>query len=162
MSIETPAPRRRIETIGWWLATIATLVVLDDLAFGPFFWALSRLAGPLVAATAIYLVYVPVQLFIVSRGMTDQPGRFATFFLSRLDLERKSTKVAEVERNIRQKVTGISSAILLSLILGGVIPPLTMWRNGYERQTVRRVSVITAVLYATEFALLHGVIPSLF
>lgn len=162
MSSTLTPPRRHIETIGWWIVTIATLVVLDDLAFGPFFWAISRLAGPLVAVVAIYLVYVPAQLFLVARGTTDRPGRFARFFLTRLDLERKSTKVAEVERSIRQKVTGISSAILLSLVLGGVIPPLTMWRHGYERRTVKRVSAVTAVLYATEFALLHGVVPSLF
>lgn len=158
----TTTPKERLATIGWWVITIATLVVLDDLAFGPFFWALSRLAGPVVAVTAIYLIYVPAQLWIVSRAMTDEPGRFATFFLTRLDLERRSPSVAEVERNIRQKVTGISSAILLSLLLGGVIPPLTMWRNGYGKVTVQRVSIVTAALYATEFALLHGVIPSLF
>lgn len=162
MTSTTTPPKRRIEIVAWWLLTIATLVVLDDLAFGPFFWTLSRMAGPLVAAAAVYLIYVPAQLWIVSRGMTDRPGRFASFFLSRLDLERRSASVAEVERNIRQKVTGVSTAILLSLVLGGVIPPLTMWRNGYGRATVHRVSVVTAALYATEFALLHGVVPSLF
>ncbi len=148
--------------LGWWALTILILVVLDDLTFGPAFWAISRLAGPLVAVAAIYAIYLPVQVFLVARGTTEDPGRFAAFFLRRLDLERRSEQVARNERRLRSKVLGVGSALLGSLVIGGVLPPLLLWRSGMPRPQVLRLSVATSAIYATEFALLHGLLPAAF
>lgn len=138
-----------------------TLVVLDDLTFGPFFWAISRLAGASAAVVAVYLVYVPVQVFLVRRATEPEPGRFAMFFLRRLQLERRSAAIAERERALHGRVLGAGSAVALSLVIGGVLPVLLLGRQGFERSFLRRLSYLTAMVYATEFALLHGLLPSL-
>ncbi len=147
-------------TVWWWALTVATLVVLDDLTFGPLFWAIARLAGAGVAVAAVYAVYVPAQLWVLSRGVTDEPGRLATWFLQRLDLQRRAKPVQENEARVRSRVVGVGSALVLSLLIGGVLPPLLLWRRGWERRTVMQVGVATSVIYATEFALLHGIIPA--
>jgi hypothetical protein len=144
----------------WWVATCAVLVVLDDLTVGPAFWALSRLAGPVVAVIAIYSVYVPGQIYLVRQATTDEPGRATRFFLRRFDVERRSPHIARNERHVRSRVVGAGSALLGTLLIAGVLPPLLLWRQGYDRTFVRRLSVATAMLYATEFALLHGLLPA--
>jgi hypothetical protein len=143
----------------WWLATVLTLVVLDDLTFGPAFWALSRLAGPLVAVVAIFAIYVPAQLLILRGATSDAPGRVTAFFLRRLDLERRNPQLARNEEQLRSKVVGTSSALLLSLVIGGVLPPLLLWRRGADRRFVLRLGIVTSVVYAAEFAVLHGFVP---
>lgn len=148
--------------VGWWVATLLTLVVLDDLTFGPFFWAISRLVGPGAAVAAVYAVYVPAQVYLVRRATEPEPGPIATFFLRRLQLERRSSAIAERERALHGRVIGAGSAIALSLVIGGVLPLLLLWRRGFDRSFVRRLSYVTAVVYATEFALFHGLVPSLF
>lgn len=145
----------------WWAVTLAVLVVLDDLTFGPLFWAISRLLGPLAAVTAVYASYVPIQIYLVRRGTSATPGRLADYVLRRLDLERRSERISRNEQALRSKVLGGGSAILLSLVIGGVLPPLLLWRQGMATGAVRRLSIVTAIVYATEFALLHGLIPSL-
>jgi hypothetical protein len=157
----TSSPRpRRWSVVGWWALTVLTLVVLDDLTFGPAFWAISRLAGPLVAVAAIYAVYVPVQVYLVARGTSEDPGRFAGFFLRRLDLERRNAHVARNEQHLRSRVLGAGTALVGALVIGGVLPPLLLWRRGAPRRRVLRLSVATALVYATEFALLHGLLPA--
>lgn len=157
-----PAERRPLlVTLGWWAATLATLVVLDDLTFGPAFWLIARLASPTTAFLAALVVYVPAQVLLVRAGTSDQPGRLATWFLSRLDLQRRSAEIGHREQRLRSRVTGIASACGLSLVIGGVLPPLMLWRAGYGRRFVRRLSVPTAVIYAVEFGVIHGLVPGL-
>lgn len=156
-----PAAPRWYATVLWWAVTLATLVVLDDFTFGPGFWLLSYFGSPLLGFLAAMAVYVPMQVFIVGRGMADEPGRVASFFLSRLDLQRRSAAIGDRERQLKSRVTGALSAVALSLVIGGVIPPLLLWRQGYERTFVRRISFVTATVYATEFAALHGALPGL-
>lgn len=158
---QAPARLPLAVVLWWWAVTLAVLVVLDDLTFGPFFWAISRLAGPGWAMAAVYAVYVPVQLFLVRRGTAEEPGPVAHWFLRRLDLERRFERVTHNEQRLRSGVVGAGSAVLLSLVIGGVLPPLLLWRRGYPVEFVRRLSVLTAFVYATEFALLHGLLPSL-
>lgn len=143
------------------MATVLTLVVLDDLTFGPAFWALARLAGPLVAVVAIFCVYVPAQLLILASATSEAPGRVTTFFLQRLDLERRNPQLARNEHQLRSKVVGAGSALLLSLVIGGVLPPLLLWRRGADRRFVLRLGVATSVIYAAEFAFLHGFVPGI-
>lgn len=159
---QAPEQRQPLShTVWWWLVTLLTLVVLDDLTFGPFFWALSRLAGPGWAVAAVYAVYVPAQVYLVARGTTDDPGRVASWFLKRLDLERRYPQVRRNELRLRSRVGGIASSLLMTLLIAGVLPPLVLWRQGYPRDFVLRIAVLTSALYATEFALLHGILPSL-
>jgi hypothetical protein len=161
MQDQAATPRRRLHhTIWWWTLTLVVLVVLDDLTFGPFFWVISRTAGPWWAVAAVYAVYVPVQIYLVRAGTRDHPGRLAQWFLQRLDLERRHPRIRENEHRIRSRVAGAGSAVALSLVIAGVLPPLLLWRQGYPRDFVRRLSVVTASVYATEFALLHGILPA--
>ncbi len=44
-------------------------------------------------------------------------------------------------------------------MIGGVIPPMILWRRGADPTFVRRLSVVTSTLYAAEFAFLHGWVP---
>lgn len=159
----THTSRRRttapLLVVAWWAATVLTLVVLDDLTFGPAFWALARLAGPLVAVVAIFSIYVPAQLLILRGATSDSPGRATRFFLRRLDLERRNPQLARNEQQLRSKVVGAGSAVVLSLVIGGVLPPLLMWRRGADRGFVLRLGMVTSVVYAAEFAVLHGFVP---
>lgn len=157
----TTAPSRLIDHLAWWLITIVTLVVLDDLTFGPFFWLIARLAGSTIAVALVFAVYIPAQVYLVRRGTEDQPGRIAAFFLDRLDLSRRHPRIREREKALRARVGGSVSAILSSLVIAGVLPPLLLWKAGYSTRFVRRISWVTATVYAAEFAFLHGFIPSL-
>jgi hypothetical protein len=51
-------------------------------------------------------------------------------------------------------------AVLLAPIIGGVLPPLLLHKRGWSRGAVVRVGVLTSVIYAAEFSLLHGYIPT--
>ncbi len=161
--VTTTAERRpvRVSTVAWWLATVLTLVVLDDLTFGPAFWALSRLADPAVAVIAIFAIYVPAQVLIVVQATGDAPSRPARFFLRRMDLERRNEQIAHHEESLRSHVVGAGSAVAVTLLIAGVLPPLLLWRHGWARRRVLALAVVTAVVYAAEFALLHGFLPSL-
>lgn len=156
-----PTHRRIVHHLTWWVLTIVTLVVLDDLTFGPFFWLVARLAGAPTAVVLIFAIYVPAQVYLVRRGTAEHPGRIAAFFLDRLDLSRRHPRIREREHVLRAQVGGGVSAILSSLLIAGVLPPLLLWRNGYSTTFVRRISWATATVYATEFAVLHGFLPTL-
>lgn len=146
-------------TIGWWAATLVTLVILDDLTFGPFFWLISRLGSPTAGFLAAFVIYVPVQIALVRAGTSGSPGRLAAAMLRRLDLDRRSKNIADREHRMHERVTGTISALGLSLLIGGVLPPLILWRSGFSTRFVRVLSVATATIYALEFALLHGLVP---
>lgn len=159
MSLSQPLAWWRV-TI-WWIATVVTLVILDDLTFGPLFWLISRTAGPWISAATALVVYTSAQVFIVFRATEDDPGRIAGFFLRRLDLNRRSQHIAANERRLHSQVAGWFSALLMTPIIGGVLPPLLLWRMGWHRSSVRHVVLVCAPIYAMEFAVLHGLLPSL-
>lgn len=156
-----PPSSTGLATLGWWAVTLVTLVVLDDLTFGPVFWAISRFGSPIAGFLAALAIYVPVQIALVRAGTSDDPSRFARFFLDRLDLDRRSRHVAAREEQMRARVTGIASSLGLSLVIGGVLPPLVLWRSGFSTRFVRRLSWATALVYAVEFSFLHGYLPGL-
>ena len=155
-----PRPGRVALVLGW-VVTVVTLVVLDDLVFGPLFWAIARWQGSAVAAAVAFVVYFVTQLFVVHQGTRSEPHRLAAFFLRRLGLERGSVRTRPHEDEIRARVLGGVSAILLSPVIGGVVPPMVLWHRGHPARFVRRLSVVTAAVYASEFALLHGWIPGM-
>lgn len=151
----------RVSVVLWWVATLCTLVVLDDLTFGPAFWFISLALGPGWAMFAVYLTYIPVQTFLVYRATEETPGRIANWWLARLNLQRRSSRIQHNVDSVHQKVTGALSAVPLSVVIGGVLPPIILWRRGWGRAFVRRISWPCAVTYATVFGVIHGIVPSL-
>lgn len=147
-----------LTTAVWWVATIGVLVILDDLTFGPGFWILSRATSVAWGVAAVFAIYVPAQVYLVRQGTAEQPGRLASFLLGRFDLNRRSRRVQKNEQVLHSQVIGWATALILTLVIGGVLPPLLLWRQGFDRSYVRAVSVATAIVYAAEFALLHAVI----
>ncbi len=152
--------RRIAKASLWWLATVLTLVLLDDLTFGPFFWAVSRSAGAAAAVVLILAIYVPAQVLLVRAATAPEPPRLAVFFLRRLELERRSNEIATREAELKGRVAGAMSAIAIAPVLGGVLPPILLWRAGWSARFVVRLSYLTATIYALEFAALHGVLPT--
>ncbi len=152
-------PSQAAVTVMWWLATLVTLVILDDLTFGPVFWLISRLGSPIAGFLAALVIYVPVQVGLVWAATSGDPGRAASFLLRRLDLERRSQNVADREQRLHRRITGAASAVALSFVVGGVLPPLVLWRSGFSTRFVRRLSLVTASAYAVEFSLVHGFLP---
>lgn len=146
-------------TLAWWSLTIVTLVIVDDLTFGPVFWLLARLGGTAVAVVTAFLIYSIAQVLLVRQGTSEQPHRLASWFLSRLQLERKRPEIASREKRLYAKVAGYGSAVLAAPVVGGVLPPLLLHKAGFGRNDVRRLSVVTSAIYAAEFAFLHGWIP---
>lgn len=154
-----PGTSRWATTLLWWVATLLTLMVLDDLTFGPVFWLISTLGSPTAGFVIALLVYVPAQISLVRHGTSETPGKVAAYLLGRLDLQRRSHQIAARERRMKSRVTGTLSALALSCVIGGVLPPLLLHRAGYGTAFVRRLSVATALIYAVEFALIHGLLP---
>lgn len=51
-------------------------------------------------------------------------------------------------------------ALPIALVIGGVLPPLLLFRGGLSQASVRRLSWMTAAIYAAEFTYLHAYLPS--
>lgn len=148
-----------LTTAGWWALTIALLVLLDDLTYGPAFWLLSLAAGP-VAIFVAFSLYFIVQLYLVFEGTKEEPSRGAASLLRRLRLARRSDEVAKREVRIHETVTGAAAAVALAPFIGGVLPPLLLSKRGWERRHVLWISTATAAIYAAEFAFLHAYLPT--
>ena len=140
----------------WWTLTILTLVVLDDLVFGPIFWALAVVSRPLSVALAFVLSWA-YGTWLVYRGTREHPGRVAQFLLSRLWLERRNPEIARRERKVHDGVSSGIAATLATPFIGGVIPSLILYKQDLMPvATIRRLAVFLAALYAVEFATIHG------
>lgn len=157
MTDASPPPLRT--TVLWWVVTIATLVVLDDLTYGPIFWLTTAVMGS-AAVVVAFVVYLVAQVYLVHHGAKETPGRLARRLLDRLRLARSSEQVAQREELLHQKVTSALVACLLAPLIGGVLPPLLLWKRGWSRGSVMLLSVVTGSIYAAEFAFLHAWIPS--
>lgn len=151
-------------TVLWWVATIATLVVLDDLVTGPLFWALAYVSKPLAMGVA-FTVYWVGQLLLVRSATGPDIGRVASYLLNRLQLSesadagRSNRNIAANETAIRSQITGPAIALLISPLVGGVIPPLLLHKRGLPVTGTRRLAVFTALIYAAEYTLLHAYLP---
>ncbi len=140
----------------WWLVTIITLFILDDLLFGPFFWALSlwSQAGSTLIA---YLASFSFGSWLVLGALRDDPSKPARFFLKRLMLERPNHEIAVREDSIKRTATSFLGALLVTPLIGGVIPTTILAKKAVAPLPVlRRYGVCLTALYAVEFALLHG------
>lgn len=147
-----------LSTAFWWGVTLLTLVVVDDLTSGPIFWLLSQWSRS-GAAFGAFAIYWGGQVWVVRSATTTNPSRVASFLLGRLGLERRSRKVAANEESLHRCVTGPIAAVALSPIMGGVLPTMLLWRYGAETQRVRRLAVVTGLIYAAEFAFIHAWLP---
>jgi hypothetical protein len=145
----------------WWAATIASLVIVDDLVAGPVFWTTSILAGAGVAAIAVACIYIPLQLTLVAICTADPPHPLAARLLRRLRIGQRRGEIGERDAHLHSMVGGIAAAIAVTPLIGGVLPIILLSRQGYPRTTLRWLAVITAVIYAAEFAFLHSYLPSL-
>ena len=149
----------KLNTGWWWAVTLATLVVVDDLTYGPVYWVLGALIGS-TAVVIAFVVYLLAQLYLISHGVRDEPGRVARWLLGRLNLERSADEVAKREAALHEGVTGVLLAAALAPVIGGVLPPLLLYKRGWSRAAALRVGIMTSVIYAAEFSFLHAYIPS--
>lgn len=142
-------------SIFWWTVTVLTLVLLDDLLFGPVFWAIAVWNRP--AATIIaFLVSMIVQIWLVRAGTKEVPGKAASFMLKRLMLDRKNKEIEKRDQEIKAKSAKIGGAIMISPLIGGVLPVLLLHKHQFSRATVLKVAWVTIPIYAIEFMAIHG------
>jgi hypothetical protein len=133
---------------------------MDDLTFGPIFWAISAW-NKLYGTIAAFVFSVVADLWIIRICMAEQPNRFARWALKRLSLvrtsERKNEQVEVREKKIMSKVVSYTGATIASLLLGAVIPVLLLKKHAIgSRATLLRFSWIPVIIYAVEYAGIHG------
>lgn len=144
------------ESMFWWATTLTTLILLDDLTTGPAFWLIS-LISPWLATGLAFVVSFMFQVWVTRAGLTAEPGKVAQFFLRKLNLNRKNRQIEQREESLTRKVTSTVSAVLVSLIVGGVLPILLLHKSGKaDVKRLHRLVWLTAGCYAVEFALIHG------
>lgn len=147
--------RTFFESLFWWFVTIITLVLLDDLIFGPIFWALS-LASQVFATILAFTIPIATQQWLIRQGVREQPNKYAKTVLAKLSLARKNKHVQKNEERVKAKAAKYTGAVLVSPLIGGVIPVLVLYKGGIPKRSVLRFSWIPTIIYATEYALLHG------
>lgn len=145
-----------LQALFWWGVTLVTLIILDDMVFGPIFWGLAtynRLLSTIVAFFASWFF----GFWLVYAGLKDEPGRLANFFLKRLMLGHKTRQIREREEKLSHTVASGAGALLVTPIIGGVIPSLLLRKYELMRAgTVRKYAMILTAVYAVEFAAIHG------
>lgn len=147
---------RVVQVVFWWGITLVTLLVLDDLLFGPVFWSLA-VVNPGLSTVAAFVASVSFQQWLVHASLRPRQGKFALFFLQRLSLKRKNSEIASREDSLRRTAASVVGALAVTPLIGGVIPILLLNKHQMmERGKLRLFSVLLAVIYACEFALLHG------
>lgn len=147
--------RTLIESLFWWTVTILTLFLLDDMLFGPFFWTLS-LVSQVGATAAAFCIPIATQQWLIRQGTREYPAKVAVFALTKLSLERKNKNISNKEDQIKARASKYIGAALVAPLIGGVIPTLILYKQGFPRESVLRFSWIPTIIYAAEFATLHG------
>ena len=148
--------KKLAEGLFWWGVTIVTLFILDDLVFGPLFWALSIRSKPLSTALAFVASWC-FGLWLIDAGVRDNPSKLASWFMKRLMLERHNSHVADREESIKKRAVSSLGAVLVTPLIGAVIPVLLLdKRQRMTGRSLRSHAFGLTVFYAVEFALLHG------
>lgn len=151
-----PQPSR-LSTLLWWTVLFLALVVADDLAFGWIFWIIAVLTHPFVSAAVAFAVYWVVGYKITMGGLSPNPGRLTGWFLHRLQLERKNSDLKALEESLMNKITSVTIAVPMSLLFGGVVTVLWLYKRtvvNYGR--ARLLAIGLCAIYAVEFAAIHG------
>lgn len=155
-TVPTNSSSRWWLTILWWAATVITLVLVDDMITGPVFWLLSLVSRPGATIVAFVASFV-FQVWLSWAGMNVKSGGRAEAWTNRLMGARKMTHIEENQESLRRHVVSMASAIVVSPLIGGVLPVLLLHRRGLiSVDRLRRLAFVTAAIYATEFALIHG------
>lgn len=148
--------KKLAEGLFWWGVTIVTLFILDDLVFGPLFWALSIRSKPLSTALAFVASWC-FGIWLIDAGVRDNPSKLASWFLNRLMLERKNGHISVREDSIKKQAASSIGAVLVTPLIGAVIPVLLLDKRRRMTGTSLRIHAFgLTALYAVEFALLHG------
>lgn len=148
---------RIVHAIIWWSITLAFLFVIDDLTFGPMFWALA-LVSPVLSTIVAFVASIAFQLVLVREVLRPQRKKIVQFFLRRLLMEERANPEIEMrERSIKRRAASITGAIVVTPLLGGVIPISVLKKQGdVSENALNLLALPLAVMYATEFALIHG------
>ena len=148
--------RHRVATVWWWVVTLAVLIVLDDLVYGPLFW-IASLLNVVWATVAAFAASFAFQMWLNMAYIRTAPAPWAQRVVDRLTLARKSPSIERRERTIQQRAVSYVGAIMVTPIIGGVLPVVFLYRRGaMDVGGLRRLAVLTSGIYATEFALIHG------
>lgn len=145
-----------LRAIFWWGVTLVTLVILDDMVFGPIFWGLAAYNRLLSTVVAFFASWV-FGMWLVNAGLKDEPGKLANFFLSHLMLGHKTKQIHEREQRVSQAAASGLGALLVTPVIGGVIPSLVLRKYELmETDAIRSYAVLLTAVYAVEFAAIHG------
>ena len=156
----SPAPEsaviRTLRNLFWWTALLVTLIVVDDLLFGPIAWGLAQISVWLAAVVGFTAMW-GFSYWLVLVGLRPDPPRLAQAMLRRLQLERRSAELQAREASLKERLTSVGIAIPMSLLFGGVVTSLWLRRRDVVNDTqVRRLALYLTALYACEFVLLHA------
>ena len=143
---------RIAQGIFWWIVTLTTLIIVDDLLFGPFFWALALWSAPVATIIAFAASYA-MQIWLIRAGTRPDMGRIARAMLARMMLGHKREEIAVRETSLKERSATIAGAFIMTPIIGGVLPALLLAKRGVD---VTRLSYLLALIYSIEFAAIHG------
>lgn len=147
---------RIVHAILWWAITLVFLFIIDDLTFGPMFWGLA-LVSPVLSTSVAFLASVAFQMVLIREVLHPRRKKIITFFLQRLLMERTNPEVEVRQRSLTRRAASVAGAILVTPLLGGVIPISVLKKQGdTSEKTLRRLALPLSVVYAAEFALIHG------
>lgn len=90
-------------------------------------------------------------------GLKDEPSKLAQGMLNRLMLGHKNAHIHHREESIKRSVVSAAGALVVTPLVGGVIPSLLLRKHELmAADSVRRYSVLLCAIYALEFATIHG------
>lgn len=145
-----------VRSLFWWFALFITLVILDDLVFGPIAWLLAQI-NPWLAALVGFSAMWGVSYWLVIVSLRPHQGRVAKLLLSRLQLERRNPALREREATLKAHLTSVALAVPMSLLFGGVVTSLWLYkREVVDERQVRSLALVLTALYACEFVVLHA------
>lgn len=120
------------------------------------FWALA-LVSPVLSTGAAFAASVALQLVLIREVLHPRRKKIVTFFLQRLLMERTNPEIEMRESSLKRRAASVAGAILVTPLLGSVIPISVLKKQGdVSVMTLRQLALPLSALYAVEFALIHG------
>jgi hypothetical protein len=151
-----PTHTPRWKSALWWALTLVTLFLIDDIFIGPIFWGIS-VVSPLLSTVLAFTSSFAFQVWVTRAGMSQRPTKWAQSYIDGLMLTQKKGEVVERKGSLQSTITSTVSAVLMSLLIGGILPVLLLHKNGkLKEKYLLRLMWLTSAIYATEFALIHG------
>ncbi len=152
---KTSRGKRVFRAVYYWVLLWVLLTIADDATFGWIFWTIAGFSA-WVSAVFAFVSYWLIGYKLVDYGMRDTKPKWADKLLERLMLNRKNPELAQREQQLKDHVTGVVVGLFASLLIGGVVTSLLLYRRGVSRQQVLRYAAVATAIYALEFALIHG------